>query len=102
MLFQSVSPDHTPSQTEMAYDFLLDKILSCEYLPGQEISEKMLNDTLPFGRTPIREALMTLKSQNLITVYPRRGMQIRPFTQTEHQRNLPDPQAGGAQHHYSV
>ena len=86
MLFQSVSPDHTPSQTEMAYDFLLDKILSCEYLPGQEISEKMLNDTLPFGRTPIREALMTLKSQNL----------------TEHQRNLPDPQAGGAQHHYSV
>lgn len=40
MLFQSVSPDHTPSQTEMAYDFLLDKILSCEYLPGQEISEK--------------------------------------------------------------
>ena len=33
MLFQSVSPDHTPSQTEMAYDFLLDKILSCEYLP---------------------------------------------------------------------
>lgn len=80
MLFQSVSTDHTPSQTEMAYDFLLDKILSCEYLPGQEISEKMLNDTLPFGRTPIREALMTLKSQNLITVYPRRGMQIRPFT----------------------
>ena len=80
MLFKTVSSNHTPSQTELAYDFLLDKILSCEYLPGQDISEKMLNEKLSFGRTPIREALVTLKSQNLITVYPRKGMQIRPFT----------------------
>ena len=80
MLFDNTKPDHTLSQTELAYNYLLNKILSCEYLPGQEISEKMLNDQLSFGRTPIREALVTLKSQNLITVYPRKGMQIRPFT----------------------
>lgn len=81
MFFCSKNPSgHAPSQTDLAYDFLLDKILSCEYLPGQEISEKMLIDTLSFGRTPIREALVALKNQNLITVYPRKGMQIRPFT----------------------
>lgn len=81
MLFNTFSQSHTPSQTQLAYDYLLEKILSCEYMPGQEISEKMLNEELSFGRTPIREALVTLKSQNLITVYPRKGMQIRPFTQ---------------------
>lgn len=80
MLFKNTEPTHNLSQTELAYHYLLEKILSCEYLPGQEISEKMLNAELSFGRTPIREALVTLKSQNLITVYPRKGMQIRPFT----------------------
>lgn len=80
MLFKTHMPPHNLSQTELAYNYLLEKILSCEYLPGQEISEKMLNEELSFGRTPIREALVTLKSQNLITVYPRKGMQIRPFT----------------------
>lgn len=80
MLFRNSVSNHPTSQTELAYNFLLEKILSCEYLPGQEISEKMLNEELSFGRTPIREALVTLKSQNLVTVYPRKGMQIRPFT----------------------
>lgn len=68
------------SQTELAYNYILDKILSCEYLPGQEISEKMLNEELSFGRTPIREALMALKSRNLVMIYPRKGMRVRPFT----------------------
>lgn len=80
MFFTPSKPDHNLTQTELAHQFLLDKILSCEYLPGQDISEKKLYEELSFGRTPIREALVTLKSQNLITVYPRKGMQIRPFT----------------------
>jgi len=81
MIFKDVFPNRTLSQTELAYNYLLDKILSCQYLPGQDISEKMLNEELSFGRTPIREALVALKSQNLIMVYPRKGMQVRPFTQ---------------------
>ena len=40
MLFENTEPDHNLSQTELAYNYLLGKILSCEYLPGQEISEK--------------------------------------------------------------
>lgn len=80
MLFKNNTPAYNLSQTELAYNYLLEKILSCKYLPGQEISEKMLNEELSFGRTPIREALVTLKSQNLISVYPRKGMKIRPFT----------------------
>ena len=80
MLFKNQESSRSLSQTDQAYNYLFEKILCCEYLPGQEISEKMLNEELSFGRTPIREALVTLKSQNLLTVYPRRGMQIRPFT----------------------
>ena len=80
LLFKNQESSRSLSQTDQAYNYLFEKILCCEYLPGQEISEKMLNEELSFGRTPIREALVTLKSQNLLTVYPRRGMQIRPFT----------------------
>ena len=80
MIFQK-EPQGSLSQTELAYNYLLDKILSCQYLPGQEISEKMLNEELSFGRTPIREALVTLKNKNLVMVYPRKGMRVRPFTQ---------------------
>lgn len=80
MFFRNDIQGLSLSQTELAYNYILDKILSCEYLPGQEISEKMLNEELSFGRTPIREALMALKSRNLVMIYPRKGMRVRPFT----------------------
>lgn len=80
MIFKNQAQGSFLTQTELAYQYLLDKILSCQYLPGQEISEKMLNEELSFGRTPIREALVTLKNRNLVIIYPRKGMRVRPFT----------------------
>ena len=60
--------------TNQAYEYLYRKIVSCEYLPGQELNEKQLLEETSFGRTPLREAL-------LIDIFPRKGMRITPFTE---------------------
>jgi DNA-binding GntR family transcriptional regulator len=68
------------SQTQKAYKYLKNKIQTCEYIPGQEIYEKQLFEELGYGRTPIREALLTLKKENLIEVFPRKGMIVTHIT----------------------
>ena len=67
--------------TNQAYEYLYRKIVSCEYLPGQELNEKHLLEETSFGRTPLREALLMLQAENLIDIFPRKGMRITPFTE---------------------
>ena len=67
--------------TNQAYEYLYRKIVSCEYLPGQELNEKQLLEETSFGRTPLREALLMLQAENLIDIFPRKGMRITPFTE---------------------
>ena len=67
--------------TNQAYEYLYRKIVSCEYLPGQELNEKRLPEETSFGRTPLREALLMLQAENLIDIFPRKGMRITPFTE---------------------
>ena len=64
--------------TNQAYEYLYRKIVSCEYLPGQELNEKQLLEETSFGRTPLREALLMLQAENLIDIFPRK---ITPFTE---------------------
>ena len=47
--------------TTQIYEYLLEKIQSCEYPPGEEINEKTLMEDTGFGRTPLREALHALQ-----------------------------------------
>ena len=67
--------------TNQAYEYLYRKIVSCEYLPGQELNEKQLLEETSFGRTPLREALLMLQAENLTDIFPRKGMRITPFTE---------------------
>ena len=67
--------------TNQAYEYLYQKIVYCEYLPGQELNEKQLLEETSFGRTPLREALLMLQAENLIDIFPRKGMRITPFTE---------------------
>ena len=67
--------------TNQAYEYLYRKIVSCEYLPGQELNENQLLEETSFGRTPLREALLMLQAENLIDIFPRKGMRITPFTE---------------------
>ena len=62
------------SLAEQAYSSIRRLIVTAELAPGSVLSEAELQDSLGLGRTPIREALLTLANDHLVDVYPRRGM----------------------------
>ncbi len=68
------------SLTEKAYIDIKEKIQTCKYFPGQELNEKQLNKSFPYGRTPLREAILRLRQENLIEVFPRQGMKVSSIT----------------------
>jgi len=67
--------------TNRAYDILYRRMVCCEYLPGQNISEKLLLEETGLGRTPLREALLRLQKEGLVEIFPRKGMRVAPFTE---------------------
>ncbi|SMF12272.1 GntR family transcriptional regulator [Xaviernesmea oryzae] len=70
----------TESLTERVYQMLRTEILTCILEPGQEISEAELAERFEVSKTPVREALATLRSEGLVKTFPRRGYQVVPIT----------------------
>ncbi|MHB8468649.1 MAG: GntR family transcriptional regulator [Gaiellaceae bacterium] len=64
----------TASLAEQAYRALRELIVSLELPPTALIREPDLMERLGIGRTPIREALRRLAHEQLVAVYPRRGI----------------------------
>lgn len=58
---------------QFAYRVLKENILNLRLRPGDGISETELARYLNISRTPIREAIVHLKNESLIDVYPQRG-----------------------------
>jgi DNA-binding GntR family transcriptional regulator len=59
---------------DRAYLAIRGLIVSLELPPGAVIDERELMKRLSLGRTPVREALRTLAQEQLVEVFPRRGM----------------------------
>jgi DNA-binding GntR family transcriptional regulator len=59
---------------DRAYLAIRDQIVSLQLAPGALIHERWLMEELGFGRTPVREALRRLAQEQLVEVFPRRGM----------------------------
>lgn len=55
------------------YDVLRDEILSLSMPPGSPIDENTLAERLSMSRTPIREALVRLAGEGLVTTMPNRS-----------------------------
>jgi len=66
--------------TEQAYQQIKRMIVTCELPPNSMVKEDVLKETLGMSRTPVREALQRLAMDDLIVVYPRRGMLVAPVT----------------------
>ena len=62
------------SASARAYRAIRELIVTLELPPGSVVSERELMDRLGLGRTPVREALRDLAREQLVEVYPRRGM----------------------------
>lgn len=65
---------HASSLADRAYLSIRGLIVSLELAPGALIDERQLVETLGIGRTPVREALRRLAQEQLVAVFPRRGM----------------------------
>ncbi|KAF1296655.1 GntR family transcriptional regulator [Enterococcus sp. JM4C] len=59
-----------------AYESIKNAILSAELVPGTRISEKEFEEQLKMGRTPIREAIIRLRREELVRVIPQSGTYV--------------------------
>jgi DNA-binding GntR family transcriptional regulator len=65
---------HGSSLADRAYYAIREMIVSLELPPGAVLHEVKLMAQLGMGRTPIREAVRMLAQDNLVEVFPRRGV----------------------------
>lgn len=72
--------DKPLSTSQRALKELRDKIFSGELSAGSDHLESELADLLDMSRTPVREALLTLESQGLLDLRPRKGARILPLS----------------------
>lgn len=66
--------------TKMAYDTLRESIINGHLAPGEVFAEATLAKELEISRTPVREALLELASNGLVTYLPRKGVVVNKFT----------------------
>ncbi len=71
--------DKPISSSQRAIHELRGKIFSGELAAGSDHLESELADLLQMSRTPVREAVLTLESQGLLEMRPRKGVRILPL-----------------------
>lgn len=71
------------SLAKMAYEAIRKSILSGHWKIGELYNEKAIAADLEISRTPVREALLELASQDLIIFLPRRGLMVNRFTRRD-------------------
>lgn len=84
---------------EQVYDYLKESIIKGDLQPGVTYSEQQFADLLEVSRTPVREALLQLKNEELIEIYNNKGFGIKAISLEEIQQIL---QARSAIEGYSV
>jgi len=68
------------SKRDNAYVQLRSDILDGSLMPGDAISERSVAESIGASRVPLREALIQLQRDGLVTVAPHRGAFVRAFT----------------------
>ena len=64
------------------YDELRRRILDLELAPGADLDETALASAFNISRTPLREALHRLASEQLVVIAPNRGASVAPLPLT--------------------
>jgi DNA-binding GntR family transcriptional regulator len=62
------------------YQSLRADILSCKLAPGNDIREQDLAERYAVSRQPVREALLRLEREHLVTVQSRQGYRVNPIS----------------------
>ncbi len=75
------------SQAKRAYEEIRMAIITQEVLPGTPITAELYANQLGMSRTPVREAIVRLAHEDLVTVVPRKGAFVRVFTSEQIRHN---------------
>ena len=70
----------TKSLKEKVYDILKELILTGRLEPGMLHNEKRLAEVLGVSRTPVREALLELSREGMVSFIPSKGVKVRKIT----------------------
>src|SRR6059058_286081 len=62
------------------YQNLRSDILTCRLAPGDDMREQELAERYAVSRQPVREALLRLEREHLVTVQPRQGYRVNPIS----------------------
>ncbi len=86
------------SLADRAHLAIRELIVSLELPPGAVVDERRLIESLGIGRTPVREALRRLAQEQLVEVFPRRGMFVtgvdaRDLARISEVREVLEPEA---------
>jgi DNA-binding GntR family transcriptional regulator len=65
---------------DSVYRAIRSAILTCEYPPGQELREQILAERYRVSRSPIRDSLLRLEQEKLVTVLPRQGYRVNTMS----------------------
>lgn len=76
---RSVRRNDIESMADRAYHALEEKIVMLELAPGGIYTEKDLTTLVELGRTPVRDAILRLEYDQLLSVIPRQGIMIMPL-----------------------
>ncbi|WP_160719453.1 GntR family transcriptional regulator [Bacillus sp. USDA818B3_A] len=69
--------------TEVAYQFIRQKIMEGIFLPSQKLVESELSELIGVSRNTIKKALLKLEQENLVTLEENKGATIKSFTLDE-------------------
>jgi DNA-binding GntR family transcriptional regulator len=72
-----------PNLTEQAYASVKQQLLTGSFREGTKLTEEFLSSQLGISKSPVREALMRLESEGLISIESRRGAYVRRFSAQE-------------------
>ena len=68
--------EEQPSLTDQVYAALLEAILSGVFAPGDQVHEGEIAKQLNVSKTPVREALSSLRAKGLLIPGPKRGILV--------------------------
>lgn len=72
----------SPRLVKKAYDYLLQQIVSLRLKPGDFVFETQVSKELDISRTPVREAMIRLRQEGLLTQDASRRTIVTPLTET--------------------
>jgi DNA-binding GntR family transcriptional regulator len=62
------------------YQKLREEILACELPPGADLREQNLAARFSVSKSPVRDALLRLERERLVTIAPRQGYRVAPVS----------------------